>query len=220
MLLNFVISLNWLRGKKCFIYFGARTFFFFFFDKLQYINQKETDKAEASSSQTEAKVVGRLLENKQRELKQAKAYFAVAWATEFPLLLIQKKKQEEKDFAKHLMSKTLVEIVHLGLPEQSKMASMLNFKSLSTMIFLQFSPKARYRAHKIASVLARRGEHKGMILVQTLITTPTLSLGMIANVALDWERAASTFILTVPIGGGTHFAVFFSGEGASKWEKT
>ena len=117
----------------------------YFFDKLQYINQKETDKAKASSSQTEAKVVGRLLENKQRELKQARAYFAVAWATVFPLLLIQKKKQEEKDFAKHLMSKTLAEIVHLGLPEQSKMASMLNFKSLSTMIFLQFSPKARYR---------------------------------------------------------------------------
>ena len=34
---------------------------FFFFDNLQYINQKETDKARASSSQTEAKVAGRLL---------------------------------------------------------------------------------------------------------------------------------------------------------------
>ena len=106
-----------------------------------------------------------MLGNKQKELKQARAYFAVAWAAAFPLLLIQKKKQEEKDFAKHLMSKTLAEIVHLGLPEQSKMASMLNIESLSTMIFLQFSLKARCRAHRIAIVLVRRGEHKGMILV-------------------------------------------------------
>ena len=71
-------------------------YIYIYFDKLQYINQKETDKARASSIQTEAKAAGRLPGNKQKELKQARAYFAVAWAAAFPLLLIQKKKTRRK----------------------------------------------------------------------------------------------------------------------------
>ena len=59
-----------------------------------------------------------------------------------------------------------------------------------------------------------------MILVQTFTTALMLSLAMTANAALDWERAASTFNLMVPTGGGDHFASFFSGEGAFKREKT
>lgn len=43
---------------------------------------------------------------------------------------------------------------------------------------------------------------------------------MVTKAVLDWERAASTFSLMVPAGGGTYFASFFSGEGASEWEKT
>ena len=156
---------------------------YFFLINLQYINQ-QTDKARASSSQTEAKVARRLPWNKQRELKQARAYFAAAWAAEFPLLLIQKKRQEEKDIAKHLMSKTFVEIVHLVLPKPSKMASMLNFESLSTTIFLQLSPAARCSAHRIASVSARMGEHNGIILVPTLTTALALSLAMTAKATL------------------------------------
>lgn len=89
---------------------------------------------------TAAKLAGRLPGTKLREPKQSSAYFAVTWAAAFPLLSFQRKRQEEKDLANRLMLKTLVEIAHTELPEPSKMASMLIFESLSTVICLQFFP--------------------------------------------------------------------------------
>ena len=81
--------------------------------------------------------------------------------------------------------KTLVEIAHTRKPEGSKMASMLLFESFSTAIFLQFSPYAMFKAHRIVSVSAIRGEQRGMLLAQTLSTTPRSFLAITAKVAFD-----------------------------------
>ena len=44
-----------------------------------------------------------------------------------------------------------------------------------------------FKAHRIASVSAIRGEQRGMLLAQTLSTAPRSFLAITAKAAFDWE---------------------------------
>ena len=160
-------------------------FIFYFLVSCNIINQTETDKDRESSLQTKAREARRLPETKLKETKETNAYFATSRAAAFPLLQTQRKEHERKDLANRQISNTSVEIGHKGQPERSRIASMLSLESLSTQIYLHYSPLASCKAQRMTSASTLRGEDFGMIFVQILITAPASFLAMTAKAAFE-----------------------------------
>ena len=125
-----------------------------FFDNLQYIplirKRQSMDISQTNRSHRGWEIVHTKRKRRTRLNCVLCCFISSSVSTSFN----PKNKQETKDFSNSQISETREEIAHWWLAVWSRIESIQIFESLSTMIFLHFSPLARCSAHKIASASA------------------------------------------------------------------